>query len=115
MNEPPYCRMRHESLTFGIPRIVRTVSRAQPLVNQPHGSVPRMTDHPPDEASDAPYDDELGSVRRSYVALAFAAILVAALVWLVNAMKENNRVVECMAAGHHDCVPLDTSAKGPSR
>lgn len=61
------------------------------------------------------YDDEHGGVVRSYVALAFAAILVVALVWLVKAIKENNRIVECMAAGHHDCMPLDTSARGPAR
>jgi hypothetical protein len=67
------------------------------------------------EIPDGEYDDELASVRRSYIALAFAAILVVALVWLVKAMKENNRIVACMAAGHHDCVPLDTSVKGPAR
>jgi hypothetical protein len=60
-------------------------------------------------------DDERAHVNRSYVALAFAAILVIALVWLVKAIKENNRIVECMTAGHHDCVPLDTSARGPAR
>jgi len=61
------------------------------------------------------YEDERGGVVRSYVALGFAAILVVALVWLVKAIKENNRIVECVAAGHHDCMPLDTSARGPSR
>jgi hypothetical protein len=74
-----------------------------------------MTDQPSDLSTDGPYDDELAGVRRSYVALAFAALLVVALVWLVKAIKENNRVVECMAAGHHDCMPLDTSVKGPAR
>ena len=68
-----------------------------------------------DEIPDNELDDERASEFRSYVALAFAAILVVALVWLVKAIKENPRVVECMAAGHHDCVPLDTSVKGPAR
>ncbi|MFI5233963.1 MAG: hypothetical protein ACHQSE_15830 [Gemmatimonadales bacterium] len=70
-----------------------------------------MTDDLPDDQT----DHEGASVARSYVGLAFAAILVVALLWLVKSIKENNRIVECMTTGHHDCVPLDTSVKGPSR
>ena len=61
------------------------------------------------------YDEELHGVRRSYIALAFAAVLVVALVWLVKAIKESNRIVACETSGHHNCVPLDTSARGSSR
>jgi hypothetical protein len=59
--------------------------------------------------------DERTRERRSYLALAFAAILVAALIWVVKAMRENNRIVECMTSGHHNCVPLDTSVRGAPR
>ena len=59
--------------------------------------------------------DERHRERRSYIALAFAAILVIALVWIVKAMRENNRIVECMTSGHHNCVPLDTSVRGAPR
>lgn len=68
-----------------------------------------------DEVPDNQMEHEHANVTRSYVALAFAAILVVALVWVVKAIKENNRIVECMTSGHHDCVPLDTSAKGAPR
>jgi hypothetical protein len=59
--------------------------------------------------------DERHRERRSYLALAFAAIFVVTLLWLVKAMRENNRIVECMTSGHHNCVPLDTSVRGAPR
>ena len=59
--------------------------------------------------------DEDRHVRRSYIGLAFAAILVVLLVWLVKAINESNRIVACETSGHHNCVPLDTSARGSSR
>ncbi len=59
--------------------------------------------------------DERTRERRSYLALAFAAIFVVALLWIVKAMRENNRIVECMTSGHHNCVPLDTSVRGAPR
>ncbi len=59
--------------------------------------------------------DERTRERRSYLALALAAVLVVALVWIVKAMRENNRIVECMTSGHHNCVPLDTSVRGAPR
>lgn len=68
-----------------------------------------------DEVSDNQIEHEGHDVNRSYVALAFAAILVVALVWIVKAIKENNRIVECMTSGHHNCVPLDTSVRGEPR
>jgi hypothetical protein len=74
-----------------------------------------MTDHPGENPSDGAFDEELHGVRRSYIALAFAAVLVIVLVWVVKAIKESNRIVACEMSGHHDCVPLDTSARGPSR
>ena len=74
-----------------------------------------MTDHRGENPIDGAFDEELHSVRRSYIALAFAALLVVALVWVVKALKESNRIVACETSGHHNCVPLDTSAKGPAR
>jgi hypothetical protein len=67
------------------------------------------------EAPQDEHDDERAHVNRSYVGLAFAAILVIALVWIVNAIKESNRIVACETSGHHNCVPLDTSVRGTSR
>ena len=59
--------------------------------------------------------DEDASVRRSYIALAFVAAIVISGVWLVKSFREHNRTIECLEAGHHDCVPLDTSVKGTPR
>ncbi len=67
------------------------------------------------DAQHIQHDDESASVRRSYIALAFIAVLVVAGVWLVNSFREHNRTIECLEAGHHDCVPLDMSVKGPAR
>lgn len=67
------------------------------------------------EAPAGGHDSESASEFRSYVALAFAAVLVAAAIWLVNSFREHNRTIECMEAGHHDCMPLDTADKGSPR
>lgn len=74
-----------------------------------------MTDTPGEDPGANPFDEEEHGVRRSYIALAFAAILVVTLVWIVNAIKESNRIVACETSGHHNCVPLDTSVRGTSR
>jgi hypothetical protein len=67
------------------------------------------------EIPDGEQEHEHTNPVRSYVALGFAAILVFVLVWIVNAIKESNRIVACETSGHHNCVPLDTSARGSSR
>ena len=67
----------------------------------------RMADDSPDDH----HGDERASTFRSYVALAFVAVLVAFAVWLVNSFREHNRTIECLEAGHHDCVPFDTTAR----
>jgi negative regulator of sigma E activity len=68
-----------------------------------------MTDDP---IYDQHAEDD-ASARRSYIALAFVAVVVAAGVWLVSSFREHNRTIECLETGHHNCVPLDTSVKGP--
>ena len=68
-------------------------------------------DTTPDGSSGEPLDGDRASEFRSYVALAFVVLLVAAAVWLVNSFREHNRIIECFEAGHHDCVPFDTTAK----
>lgn len=68
------------------------------------------------EATEPHHDEhEQTSTLRSYIALAFAALLVVGAVWVVKALQEDNRIVECVRTGHHDCVPLDTSARGAPR
>ena len=71
----------------------------------------RMSTPTPDEQHAADRESEF----RSYVALAFVALAVAAGIWLLNSFREHNRIIECLEAGHHDCVELDTAARGRSR
>ena len=79
-------------------------------------------DTPDDTPGDTPGDmpgeqhaDESASAFRSYVALAFVAVLVVMAVWLVNSFREHNRTIECFEAGRPDCVPFDASSKGSPR
>jgi hypothetical protein len=58
------------------------------------------------------HDEERATQLRSFVVLAFIIAFVAALVWTVNAFRDSNRRIECLEAGHRDCVPLDTAARG---
>jgi hypothetical protein len=58
---------------------------------------------------------EDASVRRSYIALAFVALIVIAGVWLVNSFREHNRTIECFEQGRHDCVPLEKELQPPPR
>lgn len=69
----------------------------------------RMHDDEPETTID--HEAEDASVRRSYIALAFVALVVIAGVWLVNSFREHNRTIECFEQGRHDCVPFDSTAK----
>ena len=46
-------------------------------------------------------DDQQGT----YLGLLAAAVLIVLGVWLVVAFKKSSDTLDCMAAGHHDCVP----------
>ena len=72
-----------------------------------------MTYDEPGAAID--HEAENASVRRSYVALAFVALIVIAGVWLVNSFREHNRTIECYEQGRHDCMPEDPALKAPPR
>jgi hypothetical protein len=70
-----------------------------------------MTSETPD------YDAEMerASERRSYIALAFVAIVVVVGVWIASSLRSTNRAVECLEQGRHNCVPLDTSVRDAPR
>jgi len=59
------------------------------------------------ERSEIDYAAEDASTRRSYIALAFVAILVIAGVVLARSFREHNKTIECFEQGRHDCVPFD--------
>jgi hypothetical protein len=55
------------------------------------------------------------SELRSYAALAFAVLFVAAAVWVLSSFLQNKRTLACLEEHRRDCVPLDMSEKGPPR
>ena len=58
------------------------------------------------------HHEDRASQYRSLLTLVFVAAFVALSVWLVTAFRAHNRTIECLEAGHHDCIPLDTTARG---
>ncbi|HKW48893.1 MAG TPA: hypothetical protein VJN70_15690 [Gemmatimonadaceae bacterium] len=52
-------------------------------------------------------DDE--SILPSFIALAFALLLVFLGVWLFTAKQKNQEIQNCFAEHRQDCVPLDSS------
>jgi hypothetical protein len=64
------------------------------------------------DTPEAGHDEERAGVYQSYVGLLLAAVLVIAAVILVKSFREHNRMIECYETGHHNCAPLDTSARG---
>ncbi len=55
---------------------------------------------------DAEDDDERAIQYRSFVALAWGAVLVVGAVWLVNHIMANNRLLACIESGRSNCVPI---------
>jgi hypothetical protein len=66
---------------------------------------------PPQDTQHADRVSEL----RSYAALAFVVLFVAAAVWVLSSFLQNRRTLACLEEHRHDCVPLDMSEKGPPR
>ena len=68
----------------------------------------------PTKPSDSAADDQSRSdgdesILPSFIALAFALILVFLGVWLFTAKQRNQAIQDCFAEHRQDCVPLDTS------
>ena len=55
--------------------------------------------------------DDDNSVLPSFLALAFALLLVILGVWLFSANRENEELQRCFAEHRQDCVPLDTARR----
>ena len=53
-------------------------------------------------------DDETDADRRTanIILLVGAAVLIAAGIWLVNAMLDARRADECMSSGRRNCNPI---------
>ena len=53
--------------------------------------------------------DEDHRQRQNLIVLALAVALVAGSVWLLLTYKKYRDRQDCFLAGHHFCVPVDTS------
>jgi hypothetical protein len=60
-------------------------------------------------AGDQPRSEDDGSILPSFIALAFALLLVFLGVWLFTAKHQNQEIQNCFAEHRQDCMPLDTS------
>jgi hypothetical protein len=66
------------------------------------------------DAQNTQHADRVSELR-SYAALAFVVLFVAAAVWVLSSFLQNRRTLACLEEHRQDCVPLDMSEKGPPR
>jgi hypothetical protein len=66
------------------------------------GSLPLMSDKRDDDD-----DDGGGSGRGALIGLAVTAVLVIAAYFLVNALRNEGKMEDCLMAGRSNCAPLD--------
>ena len=84
-------------------RTGRTRKRLPP--REPLGSVPRMAD---------PHDDERepDSRRPALIGLVVVLALVVAAYFLVNALRENANLEDCLMSGRKNCAPIEVPPSG---
>ena len=68
-------------------------------------SLPVMT-HDPDEPG-----DDGGNRRGAVIGLAVAALLVVAGIYLVNALRNQGKMEDCLMSGRSNCAPIDVAPK----
>jgi hypothetical protein len=54
-------------------------------------------------------DDQKNRDARTLAGLAVAIVLVVLTVFLLVKFKQSSATLDCIAAGHHNCAPVDTS------
>lgn len=54
-------------------------------------------------------DDQENSDVKTLIGLAVAIVLVVVTVFLLLELKQGTAKLDCIAAGHHNCEPIDTS------
>ena len=64
------------------------------------GSVPRMTQSPDD-------GHEPDSRRPALIGLVLVLALVVAAYFLVNALRKNANLEDCLMSGRHNCAPIE--------
>ena len=56
-----------------------------------------------------PEDDDQNQDAKTLAGLSVAIVLVALTVFLLVKLKHGTALLDCIAAGHKNCVPVDTS------
>jgi len=56
-----------------------------------------------------PEDDDHNQDAKTLAGLAVAIVLVVLTVFLMVKLKQGTALLDCIAAGHKNCVPIDTS------
>ena len=53
-------------------------------------------------------DDYIVSTRALVVIAAFLVLFIVSTVWLLETMRKNAQIEECLMAGRRNCVPIST-------
>ena len=54
-------------------------------------------------------DNQENNDVKTLIGLAVAIVLVVVTVFLLMELKQGTATLDCIAAGHHNCAPVDTS------
>ncbi|MGZ5922916.1 MAG: hypothetical protein ACXWLT_14215 [Rhizomicrobium sp.] len=54
-------------------------------------------------------DNQENNDVKTLIGLAVAIVLVVVTVFLLMELKQGTATLDCIAAGHHNCEPIDTS------
>ena len=54
-------------------------------------------------------DDDQGRDTKNLIVAGVVIVLVVFSVWLLLAFQKSSAILDCMAAHHTNCVPLDTN------
>jgi hypothetical protein len=52
-------------------------------------------------------DDDRLRMQQNIAAAIVIVLLTVAGAWVIDELRTNARILACVEAGHHDCVPLD--------
>ena len=63
--------------------------------------------HDPSEHDPSESDDDGGNRRGALIGLAIAALLVVAGIYLVNALRNQGKMEDCLMSGRSNCAPID--------
>ena len=68
---------------------------------------PRETGRPPQDEVESERDRRISNI----FLLVFFLVMVAAGIWLIDAMLEQKRIDECVGQGRRNCAPIETPTR----